>query len=321
MSHAMQFLVLALACALGGLVQSQGNVLTVDDGPNGYGGVWLFELNPDGTIESLAEVPLPDPVSDFDGFGSAVAAIGDLDGNGVEDLAVGAPGDDRRGMDRGAVWLLFRGANGELIKRVPLRNGLSFGEPSQWPTCSGFGRALAALGDLDGDGTPELAVGAPFGTIRSSTKGEVRILSLAPDGRAMDEDLVFVSGLSAGAKFGVSLASLGDFHVDGAADMIVGADERVRLMTATETPTWVQSITNVTQFEDFGHSAAALGDLNGDGTTDIAVGAPSADDGSLNSGAVWVLFLSSSGSVLNRQKGWVCTRTPSSALPWHLWVT
>ena len=52
-------------------------------------------------------------LSDGDQFGSAVAGIGNLDGNGIPDLAVGAPLDDDGGTDKGAVWILFRQDTGQ----------------------------------------------------------------------------------------------------------------------------------------------------------------------------------------------------------------
>src|SRR5688572_21368590 len=139
---------LALLPALGclvGLASSQGQVLTVDDGPNDYGATWIFDLASDGTIDSRATVPLPDPVSDFDAFGSALAPLGDLDGNGTPDLAVGAPGDDRAGVDRGAMWILFRDSDGSLTSRLALRPGRNVFAPPE--DARSFGRSLAALGD------------------------------------------------------------------------------------------------------------------------------------------------------------------------------
>jgi len=84
-----------------------------------------------------------------------VAALGDVDGNGVGDLAVGAPSDDDGGTSKGAVWILFLDADGSVAseqKSSALAGGLvgplRFGE--------NFGLALAALGDLDGNGVPDL---------------------------------------------------------------------------------------------------------------------------------------------------------------------
>jgi len=51
-------------------------------------------------------------LDDDDNFGQSIASMGDIDGDGIQDLAVGAPGDDDGGGQRGAVWILFMNADG-----------------------------------------------------------------------------------------------------------------------------------------------------------------------------------------------------------------
>ena len=84
------------------------------DGDGGFvrGAVWVLFLNPDGTVKSHQKISdtqggFTGTLDDFDWFGLSVAALGDLDGDGVGDLAAGARNDDDGGPDRGAVWVLF----------------------------------------------------------------------------------------------------------------------------------------------------------------------------------------------------------------------
>ena len=118
----------------------------------------------DGTADSAKNVKIASgtnggpTLADVDCFGSSVASLGDLDGDGVTDLAVGAGGDDTGGSDRGAVHVLFMNANGTVKSSVKIASGTNGG-----PTLADFdhfGSSVASLGDLDGDGVTDLAVGA-----------------------------------------------------------------------------------------------------------------------------------------------------------------
>ena len=110
-----------------------------------------------------------------DHFGSSVASLGDLDGDGVTELVVGAHSHDRDHSHRGAVNLLRLNADGTVKSSLTLESGIN-GVPvlasSQY-----FGRSVASLGDLNGDGVTELAVGA-IGD--DAVRGAVHVLFLKP---------------------------------------------------------------------------------------------------------------------------------------------
>jgi hypothetical protein len=86
-------------------------------------------------------------------FGLALAGVGDVDGDGVPDLAVGAPNKEVAGQDAQGQVFVFSGASGQLV--------LTLTKPSPQAQAQ-FGWTLAGVGDVDGDGVPDLAVGAPF---------------------------------------------------------------------------------------------------------------------------------------------------------------
>ena len=79
--------------------------------------MWILFLNTNGTVKSHQKISdtqggFTGTLDDVDVFGNSVAALGDLDGDGIGDLAVGAAFDDDGGQDRGAVWILFLNSNG-----------------------------------------------------------------------------------------------------------------------------------------------------------------------------------------------------------------
>ena len=117
------------------------------------------------------------PMSDY--FGISVASLGDLNGDGVADLAVGARRDDDGGdgYSRGAVYIVFLNADGT-VKAETKISSTQGGLTGPLDAHDNFGSSLASLGDLDGDGVADLAVGI---------NGAVYILFLNADGTVKDE--------------------------------------------------------------------------------------------------------------------------------------
>jgi hypothetical protein len=302
------------------------------------GAVQILFLNPDRTVK--AEQKIANGVGGFppvlffaDEFGSAVAPIGDIDGDGVPDLAVGAPGDDATGTDRGAVYLL-RLTSAGTVKSYQEISGATGGFTGQLDNSDSFGTSIAALGDLDGDGVVDLAVGAPLddGPFQDSgfaffNYGAVWILFLNSDGTVKSESRInkteggFTYTLDKFDNFGQDVAALGDIDGDGLGDVAVGTfgdddgapDQGafyVLLLNADGSVKGQQKISEIAggfsgaldAGDLFGYSLGALGDLDGDGVPDVAAGAIGDDDGGNARGAVWQIFLKPDGTVKGHQK-------------------
>lgn len=304
-----------------------------DDGGFNRGAVWVLFMNADGTVKSEQKIShiagaFTGPLDDSDGFGAGLANLGDLDGDLVSDLAVGAEGDDDGGPDRGAVYVLFMNANGT-VKSEQKISSTAGGFPGTLAQDDFFGSTLTSLGDLDGDGVSDLAVSAVGEDDGGARRGAVWILFMNSDGtvkshqKISDTEGGFTGTLDDIDAFGGSPASLGDLDGDGVVDLAVSADGDddggngrgamwILFMNSDGTVKSHQKISDteggfsgvLDDGDSFGISVANLGDLDGDLVPDLAAGAFGDDDGGASRGAVWVLFMNSDGTVKAEQKIW-----------------
>jgi hypothetical protein len=265
-------------------------------------------------------------LDDGDQFGFALANIGDLEVDGVTDLAVGAPFDDDNGADRGAVWILFMDRNGEvdIYQKISDHEGGFTGELDDEDQ---FGRAVAPLGDLNSDGFLDIAVGAPLDDDVGTDRGAIWILFLNGDGTVQSEQKIsddaggFEGNLDDNDEFGHALANIGDLNNDGVTDLAVGVpndddggiDRGAVWILFMNSDGTVQSSQKISSEEGdlgrdpddedhFGSAVTEIGDLDGDGVTDLAVGVSGDDDGGTDRGAVWILFLNEEGTVDSMQR-------------------
>ena len=301
-----------------------------DTGDTDRGVVYVQFMNSNGTVKSRMKIASDmnggPTLENYDYFGISVASLGDLDGDGVTDLAVGAINDRSAGSYRGAVHVLLLNATGTVKSSVKIASGTNGG-----PTLANtdfFGSSVTSLGDLDGDGVTDLAVGAirddtGAGGSSNAERGAVHVLLLNSTG-TVKSSVKIASGLNGGPTladgdfFGSSVASLGDLDGDGVTDLAVGAryDDTtgsagsnrgaVHVLLLNSTGTVKSSVKiasglnggpTLANGDSFGVSLASLGDLDGDGVTDLAVGASLADTLGENRGAVHLLLLNSNGTV------------------------
>jgi hypothetical protein len=154
------------------------------------------------------------------GFGAAVASMPDLDGDGVRELVVSshAAQNGSSAIGAGAVDVIS-GATGATLHSIP-------GSVSG----SSFGISVAGLGDFDGDGAPDFAVGA------SAELGVVRVYS-----GATGAQIALEIGEAGQSLFGKVLHSPGDVNGDGLADLTViapqaAASPRIRIVSVAGVP-------------------------------------------------------------------------------------
>ena len=302
-----------------------------DDNGTDRGAIWILFMDSVGQVDITQKISdsqggFTGGLDDNDRFGAAVTAMGDLNQDGFLDLAVGAPLDDDGGTDRGAVWILFLNADGTVSQTQKISNEVG-GFTGTLADDDQFGGTLANIGDLNNDGVTDLAVGVQNDDDGGSNRGAVWILYMNPDGSVNAQQKIsftegnFEGNLENDDRFGSALAVAGDFDGDGVTDLVVGASgdddggtDRgaiwLLFMNAEGTVQTAQKISQTSgEFDgllgdgdQFGNAIANVGDLNNDGVSDFAIGAYSSDDGGLDRGAVWILFMRSSGKVISTSK-------------------
>ncbi|MEL6346607.1 MAG: MopE-related protein [Myxococcota bacterium] len=175
------------------------------------------------------------------------------------------------------------------------------------------GFSLAIANDLDGDGVPEVVIGADRSNLGDRDAGAVYVVSgPLSDGSfnlAADADWV-VFGLSQDGNFGASLSALGDVTGNGLSDVLIGApgaDEAYVLPSGVAPGTYEQTDLPVRiqgpNGSALGTAVGDLGDVDGDGVADVGVGAPTAGVG----GAAWVFYGPLEGTLV--EADWAITGT------------
>lgn len=224
----------------------------------------------------IAELP---GAAQNDRFGVALAPVGDWNGDGAPDFAVGADQMPQAGTGMAVV---YSGADRSELRRFTGEQRLDY-----------FGAALAPAGDVNGDGRPDLLVGAPGHASQGRDTGAAYLWSGADGAR-----LQIWYGSAAGDRFGTALAPAGDLDGDGFGDLWIGAPGadgaagagcgRVGLYSGRDGAVLFQ-YEGEAAGDRLGASLANAGDLDGDGRADLLAGAPGADTGGEDSGAVHVL--------------------------------
>lgn len=200
---------------------------------------------------------------------ASAVLLPDIDGDGRPDLVVGAPHVVLNGQPDAGVVYVFSGADGQGTRAIA--------GPGPQPR-QRFGASVALLGDVDGDGHPEVAVGAP-GAVTSGKpqSGSVSIVSPAR-GRVLS-----VWRGVGGEQLGTAVAAVGDLDGDRQVDLAVGAPAahpgdregagRVLYLSGVDTHL-LGVLEGASPGDRLGQALASAGDLNGDGTLKLIVGMP-----------------------------------------------
>jgi Ca2+-binding RTX toxin-like protein len=286
--------------------------------------------------------------SDFSGI--SVSSAGDINGDGIDDLIVGAYGADPNGNGyAGESYVVFGGSgvgsSGNL--NLSALNG-SNGFVINGITAYDFsGISVSSAGDINGDGIDDLIVGAYRADPNGNSAAGASYVVFGGSGvgssgsfnlSALNGSNGFViNGIAANDRSGVSVSSAGDINGDGIDDLIIGASAAdpngntfagasyvvfggsgvgssgsLNLSTLNGSNGFV--INGIAAGDGSGGSVSSAGDINGDGIDDLIIGASAADpNGNSAAGASYVVFggsgVGSSGSLnlsaLNGSNGFV----------------
>ena len=230
-------------------------------------------------------------------FGHTVAGVGDVDGDGFDDILVGS---FNGGTNASGEVHLYRGSANGVI-------------PKPWRTfrCpvpkAEFGHQVEGLGDVNGDGYADFVVGATYYTDKGKTAqtGGAFVYLGGPNGPRLAPGWP-ISGEVAKSKTGFTVAAAGDVNGDGFDDILVGAWGSSRLdgtadpvigrvllfLGGPDGPStnacWSPS--GEKYGAEFGYSVHGAGDVNGDGYADIVIGSHGYENAYANCGRVYVYY-------------------------------
>ena len=248
---------------------------------------------------------------------TSISAAGDLNGDGIPDLIIGAAEADANGQNSGAAYIVFGKAGGFganlNLSQLNGTNGVTIKGPAQFDY---VGRSVAGIGDVNHDGVDDVIISAE--NINNGAGASFVLYGKAGHWSSQ----IDLGHLTQSQGFeltgaGLSTAPAGDVNGDGLPDFIVGNDQPntatgaayVVFGKASGFPAHLDvtslngsngfSLTGTAQWNFTGTSVASAGDVNGDGYSDVIVGAPSADGDATNAGKAYVVFGKAGGFAAN----------------------
>jgi hypothetical protein len=243
-----------------------------------------------GAVSSITSRVLIDPVGEHTGdeFGCSVAWVGDVNGDGYDDLLMGAFRYPEI-ASVGQAYLYFGGPAIDSVADLVI--------PAPAGGAGWFGISVGSAGDFNGDGYPDFIIGAQ----QSGYEGKAFIYYGGPSLDATPDFTLTGESIGSLTAFGASVASAGDVNEDGFDDVIVGAPwyggggnkpGRVYVFFGGAVPDADADrvFSGVGFYDQLGSVVGSAGDMNGDGHPDVFASAPYNRDAALNAGAIYVWF-------------------------------
>jgi hypothetical protein len=264
-----------------------------------------------------------------DAAGFSVSSAGDINGDGFDDLIIGARYADPNGRgDAGESYVVFGKASGFTQSiNLSMLNGTNGFVINGIDTADQSGRSVSSAGDINGDGFDDLIIGAPLAAPNGKVDaGESYVLFGKASGFSQSVNLstlngitgFVINGVETSDRSGASVSSAGDINGDGFDDLIIGAyqadpngqlDAGASYVVFGKASGFTQSfnlstlngangflINGIDGADGSAWSVSGAGDVNGDGFDDLIIGALRGDPNGLsNAGESYVVFGKASG--------------------------
>jgi len=263
-----------------------------------------------------------DGVKEEDTSGLSVSSAGDVNGDGFDDLIIGAPRTDPNGYGSGSCYVVFGKSSGFDASLGLFSLDGNNGFRLDGLAISDFlGKSVSSAGDMNGDGFDDIIVGADGANSNGKYSGSSYVIFGKASGFEASVNLSSLNGDNGfrldveefNASLGWSVSSAGDVNADGFDDLIIGAPNSIgnaglSYVVFGKASGFDSSINlskldgidgfrlnGVVEYDYSGISVSDAGDVNGDGFGDVIIGASGADPHGYSSGSSYVVFGKSSG--------------------------
>ena len=210
-----------------------------------------------------------------DYLGAGLHGVGDFDGDGYLDIALGSPSSDIGGADAGVIYLFLNPQTNWTLDLSASGANATFAGESSYDMAGTFVEALA---DINGDGLDDFLTVAPYNSEGYNAGGQVYIIfgqSTPPNlSNSLSTSGASYIGVTAFGNYGMYATSAGDINGDGMFDVVINSTNTYIVFGRIDNWLHDSALVDADAYYNSGQRSASAGDVNGDGYDDLLVGSP-----------------------------------------------